>query len=118
MPLVTEEQIEEAKQKAKQVDDSGIKTKKYGTKQVWIGANGDEYDNLGEAHDSLERQSEAAALKKLGLNDQGQTLEQVAQAKKISELLKKKEEILKQAAEIDKDILKVKLGEDKLKKKK
>ncbi len=104
MPVVTEQQIEEAKKKAKEVDTSGIQEKVYGTTKVWIGSNGASYSSYSEALDSIQIQKEQADFKKLGLNEHGQTPEQVAQNKKRSELYKKKEAILKQAADVDEEI--------------
>ena len=104
MPIVNEKElVEKAKQKQKELDAT-VKEEMIGDTKVYIGANGVKYTQRGEALDSLQVAKEQDEFKKQGLNEHGQTPEQVAAAKRRAELFKKREEKLKEVADIDAEI--------------
>lgn len=111
MPILDEKTLEEAKLKGKKKIEAGVQERMYGDTKVWIGAGGIVYSSFSEAHDSIQSANEQGEFKKRGLNEQGQTPEQVAKAKKRAELFKKREAILKEVSKIDQQISEASLDE-------
>lgn len=69
---------------------------------------GDWYPTFDEALQAAQELKKQNEYKELGLNESGQTPEDAAKSEKIRELIKKKEEILKQVQAIDIEIAQVK----------
>lgn len=116
MPIVNQEVLEK-KAKEKADAEKSVPTQKIGGKTYYKGAKGALYDYHGEALDSLQKEKEQEAYKKQGLNEHGQTLEQVALSNEKTKILKEKEKHLEEARKCDTRISSLKLEDFKPKKK-
>jgi len=95
----------ERQAKARAEVPSGIVSKEVGGKTYFRGPIlADWFDQFGECHTENERAARIARNKALGLNESGQTPQQVAESKRRAEFMKKRENLLKGLARLDSQI--------------
>jgi len=117
MPIV-DQVVLEKKAKEKLEAEKSVPTQKIGDKTYYKGAEGKLYDYHGEALDSLQNEKQQAEYKRLGLDENGRSPEQVALSNEKIRLLKKKESVMAEARKIDVEIANLKLEDFSAKKKK
>lgn len=110
MPIVDIEKVEkEAKEKKEAIPE--IVTKSVGDKTYFKGKQLDDwFDSYGECLKANEAEARKKEYAKLGLNEEGQSPEQVEIAKKTGELGKRKAKLLEKVGKIDAEIAEVKRG--------
>lgn len=109
MAKVDLKQLEEEAKK-KKVEEPAIEEKRVGEKLVFRGPQGEWYDVRGEAlaaHIEYKRQLE---YKKLGLNEFGQSKEEIEKQSRIRKLIEKRNEIIESARKIDIEIGNIRSG--------
>ena len=108
MPIVDPKELEKDLTKQKK-ENPTIETESIGDKTIYKGPDGKWYDTYGEALQAHQEHKRLEEYKRLGLDEQGRSPAQVAYHAKRTELLKKREEVLKQAREIDVKISSLKI---------
>lgn len=121
MPKVDINEVEKTISKqVKHTSDTGMIERKIGDKTYFSSALDKDvwFDNYGECLANAQKIANTDKLKALGLNDQGQSPEQVALLEKRGELLAKKAKALEVVAGIDAEIRNLKVEDFKAKAKK
>lgn len=110
MPTVDLEKLK--KEEAKNQDNAPlIEAVKVGDKTLFKGREIEEYfDDYVECITKNQEAARQKHLKSLGLNEHGQSPEQVKRANKVRELIKDKTDLLAEIAEIDQEIALVNQG--------
>ena len=106
MPIVDIKKLEEENKK-KSETETDIETKEVGGKKYFRGRHlGPDawYDNYGECLTENQNAKQTTEFRKSGLNQHGQTHEQVEKAKRKNEKLRIRESLLKQLAAVDEEI--------------
>lgn len=111
MPIVNEKELLEKAAKRKKEAEATVKEEWIGDTKIFIGAKGVKYTSRGEALESVQTEKEQSEFKKLGLNEHGQTPEQVEKAKRRAELIKQREAKIREIASLDQKISDSKLPE-------
>lgn len=111
MPVVDLKQLQKEAEK-KEKDNPSIKVVKIDGKNYFQGSYIEDYfDDYGECISANEAQARKELYKKLGLNEEGQSPEQVERIKKIKKLVDQKNELLEQVNQIDIKIAIINRGE-------
>lgn len=111
MPIVNEKELLEKAAQRKKEAEATVKEEWIGDTKIFIGAKGVKYTSRGEALESIQTEKEQAEFKKLGLNEHGQTPEQVEKAKRRAELIRQREDKIREIAALDQRISDSKLPE-------
>ena len=113
MPIVNIEQLEKEAAKVKS-NPKGIVTKQVGNKTYFKGAQSENwYNTWDECYKANESEIRKEKFRKAGLNEYGQTPEDVKRQKETAVLMKEKEVLFDKLKEIDTKIFNVKLGRKK-----
>ena len=117
MPIVDIEKLEKEATK-REAETMEIISKHVGDKIYFQGKVIDDwFDRYDDCHKANEEAAKHKEFKKLGLNELGQTPEQVAIIAAVSELKKEKSDLLKKIVELDARIGEIASGRVKLEKK-
>lgn len=116
MPIVD---IEEISKKKKTERPTGIESKEINGKTYFRGSSlSDWYDNYTECVNANAMEAKMQHYKKLGLNEHGQTKEQIAINKAVAELVEDRQKIVDELQAMDLKIARTRRGEVEKKSKK
>lgn len=112
MPKVDLAVLEKEAEKQKSREDD-IPSKLIGGKRYFQGSNHDDwFDSLGEALDSRQRAKSVEDNKKLGLNEFGQSKDDLEKATRIKNLIKERNDLIEDIRKIEARIGAVKSGNE------